>query len=122
MAATIHASKSRFHFLLLSFSIMNGAHYQPIFPWDIILDKFSIQVFPSLNFWQLEKEAIKCVCGKQKTRKSGWEVGVEPVFRKKDIWKKSAVESSQRNSSESNEDLRNHVKTLTNFIISKFPE
>ncbi|KAK1427930.1 hypothetical protein QVD17_16682 [Tagetes erecta] len=71
---------------------------------------------------KLEKEAIKSVCGKQKTIQSGCEVGVGPVFRKKDIWKKSAVESSQRDSSESNKGLRNHVTTLTNFIISKFPE
>ncbi|KAJ0570463.1 hypothetical protein HanHA300_Chr05g0178271 [Helianthus annuus] len=32
---------------------------------------------------QLEKEAVKSVCGRKKTIQSAWEVGVGPVLRKK---------------------------------------
>ncbi|MFS7966175.1 putative transposase, Ptta/En/Spm, plant [Helianthus anomalus] len=59
---------------------------------------------------QLEKEAIKSVCGRKKTIQSAWEVGVGPVLRKKDSWMKSVAESSQRDSSE-NESLRSSYCT-----------
>jgi len=32
---------------------------------------------------ELERQAIKSVCAKEKTMKSAWEVGVGPVLRKK---------------------------------------
>ncbi|MFS7929356.1 putative transposase, Ptta/En/Spm, plant [Helianthus anomalus] len=84
---------------------------------------------------QLEKEAIKSVCGRKKTIQSAWEVGVGPVLRKKDSWMKSVAESSQRDSSE-NESLRNKVIALEakqkrdkekyermfEFIGTKFPD
>ncbi|KAJ0715163.1 putative transposase, Ptta/En/Spm, plant [Helianthus annuus] len=59
----------------------------------------------------VERKAIKSVCGRAKTIQSAWEVGVGPVLRKKDNWMKSAVESSQRDLTE-NEDLRNEVTEL----------
>ncbi|KAL8265410.1 hypothetical protein R6Q59_023540 [Mikania micrantha] len=49
---------------------------------------------------ELEKEAIKSVCAKEKTRKSAWEVGVGPVLRKKDFWMTSEAQSSQPPSNE----------------------
>ncbi|KAF5816032.1 hypothetical protein HanXRQr2_Chr03g0129851 [Helianthus annuus] len=84
---------------------------------------------------QLDKEAIKSVCGRKKTIQSAWEVGVGPVLRKKDSWMKSVAESFQRDSSE-NESLRNKVIALEakqkrdkekyermfEFIGTKFPD
>ncbi|XP_021997149.2 uncharacterized protein LOC110894261 isoform X2 [Helianthus annuus] len=83
----------------------------------------------------VERKAIKSVCGRAKTIQSAWEVGVGPVLRKKDNWMKSAVESSQRDSTE-NEDLRNEVTELkeelkqsnekyervTQFLSQKYPD
>ncbi|KAM0041642.1 hypothetical protein Hdeb2414_s0011g00369751 [Helianthus debilis subsp. tardiflorus] len=83
----------------------------------------------------VERKAIKSVCGRAKTIQSAWEVGVGPVLRKKDNWMKSAVESSQRDSTE-NEDLRNEVTELkeelkqsnekyervTEFLSRKYPD
>ena len=84
---------------------------------------------------EIEKDAIKSVCGRKKTIQSGQEVGVGPVLRKKDRWMKSIAESTQRDSSE-NEVLRNKVITLEaeqkrdkdkyenmfKFISTKFPD
>jgi hypothetical protein len=84
---------------------------------------------------ELERKAIRTVCGKDKTIQSAWEVGVGPVFRKKDSWMKSAAESSQRNSNET-ENLRNEVtelkeelkqsndkyNKLTEYLSRKFPD
>ncbi|KAK1431790.1 hypothetical protein QVD17_08449 [Tagetes erecta] len=85
---------------------------------------------------KLEDEAIKSVCGRQKTLQSGWEIGVGPVFRKKDYWMKLTAESSQQNSSETTEDVKNEVTELkeklkqsnekqeimAELLITKFPE
>ncbi|KAL8228419.1 hypothetical protein R6Q57_016003 [Mikania cordata] len=84
----------------------------------------------------LEKEAIKSVCGKQKTLQSAWQVGVGPVLRKKDSWMNTGVQSSHQDSSHTNEDLKNQVialkkelehsnekyQRMSEFISTKFPE
>ncbi|KAI3826597.1 hypothetical protein L1987_00645 [Smallanthus sonchifolius] len=85
---------------------------------------------------KFEKAAIKSVCGRQKSIQSGWEIGVGPVLKKKDNWMKPVAESSQRDSIETNEDLRNQVtafkeklkqneekmERMSQFINTKFPE
>ncbi|KAL8240259.1 hypothetical protein R6Q59_013614 [Mikania micrantha] len=84
----------------------------------------------------LEKEAIKSVCGKQKILQSAWQVGVGPVLRKKDSWMNTSVQSSHQDSSQTNEDLKNQIialkkelkhsidkyQRMSEFISTKFPE
>ncbi|KAL8249561.1 hypothetical protein R6Q59_006429 [Mikania micrantha] len=80
---------------------------------------------------KLEKEAIKSVCGKDKTIQSGWEVCVGPVMKKKDAWMKSIAEPSQGEATtrEANEDLKNQINELkeqnermSDFLLAKFPD
>ncbi|KAL8209547.1 hypothetical protein R6Q57_006279 [Mikania cordata] len=63
---------------------------------------------------KLEKEAIKSVCGKDKTIQSVSEVCVGPVMKKKDAWMKSIAEPSQGEATtrEANEDLKNQINEL----------
>ncbi|XP_076886338.1 uncharacterized protein LOC143536171 [Bidens hawaiensis] len=84
---------------------------------------------------EIEKEAIKSVCGRKKTIQSAWEVGAGPVFRKKNSWMKLVAESSEQDTSE-NEVLKNKVIALEakqkrekekyekmfEFISTKFPD
>ncbi|KAL8251083.1 hypothetical protein R6Q59_034776 [Mikania micrantha] len=86
--------------------------------------------------YNIEKEAINSVCGKQKTLQSAWQVGVGPVLRKKDSWMNTSVQSSHQDSSHTNEDLKNQVialkkelehsndkyQRMSEFISTKFPE
>ncbi|KAL8238585.1 hypothetical protein R6Q59_015152 [Mikania micrantha] len=60
---------------------------------------------------ELEKEAIRSVCAKEKITKSAWDVGVGPILRKKDLWMASEAQSSQPHSNEA-EALRNQVDSL----------
>ncbi|KAL8254927.1 hypothetical protein R6Q59_033148 [Mikania micrantha] len=84
---------------------------------------------------ELEKEAIKSVCAKEKTTKSAWQIGVGPVLKKTDFWMTSEAQSSQPHSNET-ETLRNQVASLKEelkqsneiyekismFMSSKFPD
>ncbi|KAL8213798.1 hypothetical protein R6Q57_003247 [Mikania cordata] len=77
--------------------------------------------------YNLEKEAIQSVCGKQKTLQSAWE---------EDSWMNTSVQSPHQDSSHTNEDLKNHVialkkelehsdekyQRMSEFISTKFPE
>lgn len=85
---------------------------------------------------ELEKEAIRSVCAKDKTRKSAWDVGVGPVLRKKDFWMTSEAQPSQPLASEAEIALQNQVASLKEklkqsnekyekmsmFMSSKFPD
>ncbi|KAL8193572.1 hypothetical protein R6Q57_026707 [Mikania cordata] len=80
---------------------------------------------------KLEKEAIKSVCGKDKTIQSGWEVCVGPVMKKKDAWMKSIAQPSQGEATtrEANKDLKNQINELkeqnermSDFLLAKFPD
>ncbi|KAK9053684.1 hypothetical protein SSX86_024758 [Deinandra increscens subsp. villosa] len=78
---------------------------------------------------EIEKQAIKSVCGKEKTLKSAWEFGVGPVLKKKDKLMKMVAESSKDNSTEDDEDVRKKLQVLENensllkkFLKSKYPD
>ena len=87
---------------------------------------------------EVERQAIKSVCGRKKTIQSAWEVGVGLVMRKKDYWMKEAAESSQQadstpkqNSTEINElrakvselePYKRNYEKLAKFLSQKFPD
>lgn len=81
------------------------------------MDKLLVEnttITPALEH-ELEEEAIKSVCGREKTRKSGYEVMNGPIFRKKDMLIISAVEPSPRASNE-NEELKSKIDDLQNKL------